>query len=76
MHLQQIKKKPRVCRPPDPCDNVEKKLMMTDPIVEDMVVETDRYGIRQFQLLWVSYSLLWAWWMSESSTENLRLSPP
>lgn len=61
MYLQQISKNPGYVELQTPVtDNVE-KLMMTDPIVEDVVMEMDRYGIRQFQLLYVSYGLLWAW---------------
>ena len=61
MYSQQISKYPGYGELQTPViDNVE-KLMMTDSIVEDVVVEMDRYGIRQFQLLYVSYGLLWAW---------------
>ena len=61
MYSQQISKNPGYGELQTPViDNVE-KLMMTDSIVEDVVVEMDRYGIRQFQLLYVSYGLLWAW---------------
>lgn len=61
MYLQQISKNPGCGELQTPViDNVE-KLTMTDSIVEDVVVEMDRYGIRQFQLLYVSYGLLWAW---------------
>lgn len=52
MYLQQISKNPEYVELQIPViDNVEKKLMMTDAIVDDVVVEMDRYGIRQFQLL-------------------------
>lgn len=61
MYSQQISKNPGYGELQTPViDNVE-KLMMTYSIVEDVVVEMDRYGIRQFQLLYVSYGLLWAW---------------